>query len=323
MARKSKASRRKWWMVASVLGVSIVGISLLMRPSPSRNEAGDATNTASTAGLQILPQNPLTFHALRVGGELAAASQMAALGGIHDPAPSQTVVWSVDGREVHRGPELAPSNFQRGSLVEARIQTTGPDGTATVKGTAVTRVGNSRPRIQSVTVQRDPDDPRWLQAHVRAIDADDDPLALEYRWTADDQPLSRAQGNRVLSNGLTPGQKVRVEVTASDGDLRSEPLKCAPVELDNHAPELESPASPRMERLDNGDLVAHMALEGRDLDGDQLRMEVVEAPSGFDWDAKTNSLSWAIVSGQETVKVTVKVTDTRGASAQRTFELRR
>ena len=323
MSKFPDAAQKKWWVTAAVIGVTVVGASLVMRPQAKPAANVSSADSSTSSGLVILPQHPLTFHALRLGGELVAASSLGGLSAIGGSEKNETVVWSVDGREVHRGEELDPSHFHRGSLVEARLQTVGPGGSASVISSAQVRVGNARPKIQSVTVQRDEDDPRWLQAHVRTIDADDDPLALQYTWTSNGEPVGRARGNRLLCDDIQPGQQISVEVTASDGELRSEPLRCKPFTIDNHAPTMSSPGTPRMERLDNGDLIAHMLIESQDADGDDLKTELIEAPPGFQWNEGSGQLSWTIASGDEAVDVTLRVTDARGASAQRTIRVRR
>jgi hypothetical protein len=323
MPKKADALQKRWWIVAAVIGVTTIAASQIMKPKGSEAPEGTTMSSSSVNGVHILPAAPLTFHALRIGGDLAQAAQVGGFSGIDAEATPRTIVWSVDGREVHRGPELDPSRFRRGNTVEARVQEVRSDGSAHVNGIATAKIGNARPQIQSVTVQRDRDDPRWLQAHVRTVDADDDPLTLEYRWTSDGQPVRHAQGSRVSTDGLEPGQKIRVEVTVSDGDLRSEPFASTPTELDNRAPQLEIPGTPRMERLENGDLIAHMGVGCSDADGDLVRVEVVEAPTGFHWDATEKCLVWAIESGEEVVDVTLRVTDARGASAERRMKVRR
>jgi hypothetical protein len=310
-------------MVATVVGVTAVAISLAVRPnSPISGEDSSSLQHASTE-LRILPEHPLTYHELRLQGALIQAGSLGAVSSSNVSAPGPTVVWSVNGQEVHRGPKLTPEYFHRGDEIQARVEVPGVGGAAQVQAVASSRIANARPRIQAVAVQRDDQDPRWLKADVQTIDSDDDPLTLEYRWTANGRPLRRAEGNRVLTEDLRPGQKVQVEVTASDGDLRSEPLQSQPVALDNHAPDLAIDGTPRMEHAKNGDLVAHMKVRARDLDGDAVKVVVLDAPDGFRWDDAEHALVWTIADGNQSVDVTLRVSDSRGATAQRTVTVRR
>ncbi len=322
MAKQNPAPPKRWWIVAAVMGITIITAAQLMKPSASPDSIQSVADQSS-AELCIIPKSPLTFHALRVEGALLRAAQPGGFENAVSGAARTNIVWSVDGREVHRGPELNPKFFRKGSVVEARVQEVLPDGSATIQGRAMVHIGDARPQIKSVTVQRDPQDPRWLQAHVQAVDADDDPLTLEYRWSCNGKAVRRTQGSRACTDGIDSGQHMQVEVIAFDGQLRSDPLTSRAVAIDNHPPELMAPQTPRMERLDNGDLVAHMVVRGRDPDGDDTEVALVEAPAGFRWDAVEQALVWTILNGKEVVDVTLRVKDARGASAQRTMSVRR
>lgn len=318
-----KESRRQWFLGAGALGLLALGLGSLMSPAegPEPRAREELLNSSGRSALRITPDPPQTFHALQVTGDAAQAALGNQVQG--SVSGSVEVVWSVNGQERARGHQLDPKFFHRGDRITARVESREVGGATTVHGTAESRVVNTRPQVRSATIQRDRNDPTWLRAHVRVMDADDDPLTLEFKWKADGRELSSPEGDRLLTTGLKTGARVGFEVVASDGALRSDPLAAEPIRLDNQPPRIDSQATPRTERNDSGELVASMPLTVSDPDGDPVEVHLSNAPAGFRWDAIGQAVVWTVVSGEDVVELTVEATDGRGARATRTYSVRR
>lgn len=315
--------KSRWILAFAVLGLAV--LALTQRPGSQTEPASrqELLSSSEDSALRIVPDPPQTYHALRVVGDAVQASMASQLHGESDEVGETRLVWSVGGQVVHEGRELPSHLFHKGDEVVARVESTDDTGQTVVHGTARTTVANSRPQVRSVTLQREPDDPTWVRAHVRATDADEDRLSLEYAWRADGQELERVGGDRASTTGLASGARLTVEVTAYDGEARSDPLASRPVVLDNQPPRFGPRGTPRTERAEDGTLVAHMPVEASDADGHAVEIRLVDAPEGFRWDAASQSVVWTVTSGEETVDLTLEARDTEGAAARRTIRVRR
>lgn len=319
------SSSNRWIVLA--LAIGLMGLALyrwaLPDPVTAPDPRQELLSADGTSELRILPDPPKTYHALRLSGEAVRASVANQLhAGVAD-APRTEVVWEVNGQEVHRGRQLDSQHFRRDDEIRARVESRSAEGEVTVHGTAHTRVVNARPQLRSVTIQRDGQAPNLVRAHVRADDADEDLLHFEYVWKADGRKLSGKRGERVPTDDLDPGASLTVEVVADDGTLRSDPMESRPVTLSNHAPVVATDGTPRTEHDEEGNLIATMPIRVRDADGDAVEVRLVDAPEGFRYDTATRSVVWTVTSGEEVVEIAVEAVDARGATATRTFSVRR
>lgn len=152
-----------------------------------------------------------------------------------------TYTWSVNGSVVASSSTLAPDQFERGD--EVFVTVTPSDGTTdgTPVSSAVATVQNSTPVVHAVTLS--PASPTTLSTVVASVDASDvdgDSLTYTYTWYIDEVEASSATGSSLSSALFERGEDLRVEVTATDGDLTSEARTSATIEVVNSPPSITS-----------------------------------------------------------------------------------
>jgi hypothetical protein len=79
-------------------------------------------------------------------------------------------------------------------------------------------VVNTAPIISDITIDVDHEaQGRQLLAKVDAVDPDNDPIAILYRWRKNGTVLKEGEEKRLEVAGLTAKDSIEVDVTASDG----------------------------------------------------------------------------------------------------------
>ena len=107
-----------------------------------------------------------------------------------------------------------------------------------------------------------------IEARIDVSDADGDPIRLELTWWQDGREVRRGAQTALVPEHLRKGQRVEVEVVATDGSDRSEPAR-AEVTAGNQAPLIQSLyLAPDGEVAPGQDVTA--APQAIDPDGDPL-----------------------------------------------------
>ncbi len=216
---------------------------------------------------------------------------------------------------------LAPSYFSKGDLitVEASVEDSTTGKTRHLN--ASVEVANTPPKITRTTaVMTTSSGTPEVQAIVECTDADGDGLSYSYQWFKNDSPISGATDANVKPSSLMRGDRVVVEVTASDGESHSPPFRSEALEIENHPPQFSSqPVVPKA-----SDAAFRYQATAVDPDSDPLVFELVSAPAGMTMEPQ-GIVVWALPSqsqrqGEHHVKI--KVTDSKGGEAVQDFSLR-
>jgi hypothetical protein len=252
----------------------------------------------------------------------APGSRVRAVVDVDDPdgdAVRLTHTWRYAGKTLRGdGPSVEMPAGARGARLEVRV--TASDGQAeSAPMQASAHKANARPRLMEVIL-----DPAEEVAHgdsiaasARGGDPDGDPVDFEYRWAVNGR-WQRGGERSFSTEGLKRGDRVRVQVVASDGDEKSEPVESAEVLVANAPPQIVS--SPPG-RLAEGEF--RYQLEAEDPDGDRtLRYRLLEGPSGMAVDPVSGVVRWKPSADQVGAhRVDLAVEDPMGAATAQRFEI--
>jgi hypothetical protein len=158
-----------------------------------------------------------------------------------------------------------------------------------------------------------------VQTTVSSTDPDGDRVTYEYRWFKNGTLIAGAAGPSLPASDFARGDKVSAEVVASDGQGKSAPVRADPVGLENHPPQFTSqPYAPGAK-----DDAFHYRAIATDADGDSLRYELVQGPSGMTVDPYGN-VSWTLPpreSRRGDQPVVIRASDPAGGQATQEFTI--
>jgi len=181
------------------------------------------------------------------------------------------------------------------------------------------KVANSPPKITWADIT--PTDSIYkgvnLSVTAQTEDADGDEVKIRYNWYVDNKLVSK---DSILDgNLLVAGKNVKLTLIPFDGDTTGERFDITrPVLVQNLPPNIIGTPAPVIK----GKLVT-CKVNAQDPDGDKISYEIEEGPNGMTIDSLGN-INWNIPEPVKdtTYKVTVKVTDTKGAGKRIEIPLR-
>jgi hypothetical protein len=225
--------------------------------------------------------------------------------------------WWIGGRELDaKGPSIQVGGARRGDAVE--VEVVARDASADSEPeTATAHIGNLPPTLLQVDLA-----PAVIHAGgdviatPRASDPEGDEIEFGYRWWVNGSEVD-VEGATLPAGHFARGDRIEIEVTASDGQADAEPLRSAPIEVANAPPRITSTPGPL-----GADGVLRYAVEAVDPDGDgALRYRLLEGPAGMTVGAYDGRLEWAPGPKAGRHKVAISVEDADGASTVQTFVL--
>jgi hypothetical protein len=232
-----------------------------------------------------------------------------------------TYRWTLNGRPVAEdGESLSGDALSRDDRVEVAVVAS--DGfLESQEAHARVAVQPSAPLINMVSFDPSEDVKPGTEvtALVDASAADDAQLRLDYRWLVNGDE-TRARGRSFDTTELRRGDKLQVEVTASDGDASSEPVLSTALEMANSPPKLAG--IPKAERV--GDAFRYQ-FEAKDPDGDRsLRFSLGEAPAGMTIDPIYGVATWRPTkeqAGRHVIEVAVNDNHGEGSTLRFTVDV--
>jgi hypothetical protein len=183
---------------------------------------------------------------------------------------------------------------------------------------ARSRTGNRPPVLSAVTLDPfgDVRAGEVIDATPHASDPDSDSLKFTYRWLVNGR--KKGDDRSFDSGGLKRGDKLQVQVVASDGSSQSREVLSPVLVLGNSPPLITKLPSAR---FDDGTF--RYTFVAKDPDGDRnLRFFLETGPSGMRMDAISGVLTWTPTATQAGVHpIEVGVKDGPGEGSTFTFEL--
>jgi len=228
--------------------------------------------------------------------------------------------WELAGVELAAdGAEIELRGAAKGEALELRVVAS--DGQAESEpALASASVANRRPVLENVALQPVgsvlPGQP--AVATPLASDPDGDAVEFRYRWTVNQAPLEAEQAASLETAGLVPGDEIRVQVVASDGEAESDAVWSGVLLVGNAAPEIVSTPS----AVAPGEPFRYR-VEARDPEGDRsLRYQLRKGPAGMSLNPILGEVHWQPRPDQVGAHpVEIAVEDSRGARVVQAFEL--
>ena len=222
--------------------------------------------------------------------------------------------------EGAQGSSLEPSQFSKGERISVLVSLADSSGAGPSEWTAQVQVVNTPPKISAVALQMvAPSGVPVLQSTVQSVDPDGDDVTCVYKWFKNDAPLAGEGGSTLGADRLARGDRIAVEVVASDGQENTQPVRSETFTIDNRPPQVTSqPHEPRA-----ADASFRYQVVAVDLDGDPLRYDLVTAPDGMTLDSN-GMVVWplpAVADRHGDQPVSIKVTDPKGGEAVQEFSI--
>lgn len=251
-------------------------------------------------------------------------TQLAAVVDVPSVSPAQCAfAWTCNGEVVAgaTGAVLDPSHFRKGDFVALAVTLPAREGEVARTMHARVRIADAPPVVQSARLMADAETGGAdLQATAEGMDPDGDATTYTYRWYRNGTPIENAADSRLPVGSLGRGDRVAVEVTASDGETNSQPLRSDDFVLDNRAPRFASaPAS-----VPAGENAFRFQAKAVDPDGDTVHYDLSQAPAGMTISAD-GTIDWPLPpkeGRQAEYSVTIRATDSRGGQATQQFTIR-
>jgi len=304
------------WIVAACLAAGCGG---------DEASAPDAAGTAPLAPSTSGENQPPRIERVRLEpAEPEPGDHVRAVVTVRDPEGdrvTQEFRWELAGVPLDAsGAEIELRGAAKGDALEVVV--TASDGSAESEpARAATAVANRRPVLENVALQPVgsvlPGQP--AVATPMASDPDGDSVEFRYRWTVNQAAVElEEEGGTFATAGLAPGDEIRVQVVASDGESESDAVWSGVLLVGNAAPEIVStpsavaPGQPFRYRV-----------EARDPEGDRsLRYQLRKGPEGMSLNPILGEVHWQPRPdqvGQHPVEIAVE--DSRGARVVQAFEL--
>jgi hypothetical protein len=229
-------------------------------------------------------------------------------------------VWSVGDRRIEdETGAIELPRLRKGERVEVAVTARNDAGTSETLFAAA-EIENTPPTVFDLSVQekyRDGDELAGWEANAWARDPDGDDVELVYTWYLNGRP-TEVDTTVFPTDELKRGDRVSVQVVASDGEDESEVAESGVLEVGNSAPEIVS--TPPL--LDEDGLFTY-EVEVVDADGDRgFRYELVEGPQGMRIDAFRGTITWKPDERQAGKhRVAFAVTDRNGGRSTQSFLL--
>lgn len=231
------------------------------------------------------------------------------------------VDWYRNGSVEQSGRQtrLDTAGFKPGDRVWAELWVS--DGEEEVTHTTHTlTIENQAPQVLAVRVVPErATGADVLMVEARAIDRDDDPYELRYRWYINGQRVAGATGASLEPGRARRGDAVQAEVSASGAAGEGAWVRSPAVDIRNSPPLITSRPS---EGTVAGGRYSYQ-LKAEDPDGDRpLRYELVAGPTGLKVDLVSGVVSWQVPDGEGgSFPVRVSVSDPQGAVTEQDYTL--
>jgi hypothetical protein len=232
--------------------------------------------------------------------------------------PEFVYTWMRNGAVIHGHSEstLGPEHFTKGDEISVEIAPLDPMYVRRPFRTGKVKIRNSPPKMLEASLALSSVEAPSIVINSKYQDADNDRIDFSYRWYKNGEMMEDQASPTLDPAAARRGDVISVDVTASDGENTSPPLRTGSIEIQNHAPRITSspPTSSSKDRFIYQVLC-------NDPDGDDLSYELLSAPEGMSIDTE-GKIEWLIPRGEErreSYEVGVRVKDEFGGEMIQKF----
>ena len=158
-----------------------------------------------------------------------------------------------------------------------------------------------------------------VHAAVQSSDVDGDTISYGYQWLKDGVPIPGETGESLDGAMVSRGNRIQLQVTPFDGEVRGDARLSEPVTVKNAPPRITSQPTTSLDRDDT--YVYQVAAE--DSDGDPIIYSLSSAPEGMTIDPESGLIRWKVTrkdKGIHPIEITVANDD--GAKTMQRYDLR-
>lgn len=230
--------------------------------------------------------------------------------------------WTRNGSTIigAESSALDPVHVSKGSVIAVQVVVDDPAGGQPRTLVTQVQVVNTPPKVSRVSlVVAVATGNAEVRASVEGSDPDQDPLSYGYHWFKNDVAMEGASQPALPLSSLTRGDRVAVEVVASDGESSAPAVRSDVLEVENGPPLFSSqPTAPKA--TDDSFRYRPVAV---DPDGDKVVFELLQGPIGMMM-SSDGTISWSLPpkdqrSGQHRVRI--KASDAKGGATVHEFAI--
>jgi hypothetical protein len=230
--------------------------------------------------------------------------------------------WRKNDQIIDGATEAALPNtfFKKGDVVTVTVTA----GNGRQAGVAMTShpstITDSAPVVMAVALTPAPlHQQMTVHAAVQSSDVDGDTISYGYQWLKDGVPIPGETGESLDGAMVSRGNRIQVQVTPFDGEVRGDARLSEPVTVKNAPPRITSQPTTSLDRDDT--YVYQVAAE--DSDGDPIIYSLTSAPEGMTIDPESGLIRWKVTrkdKGIHPIEITVANDD--GAKTMQRYDLR-
>jgi hypothetical protein len=290
--------------------VTALSAALILTGCGGAKPSGDARPAAASNGVRLSPDP--AYAASQI--EVVFDDQWL------DPAKCR-YRWTRNGSTI-LGAEtstLDAVHVSKGSVIGVEVTVDDPSGTSKTLGAEV-QVVNTPPKVHRVSlVVAAATGKAEVRASVEGMDPDQDEVSYGYHWFKNDVALEGASQPALPMASLTRGDRVTVEVVASDGQSTAPAVRSDVLEIENGPPSFTSQptaAKPSDDAFRYRPVAA-------DPDGDAVTYKLLEGPIGMMM-SSDGSVSWSLPAKEQRSgkhRVRIQASDAKGGVTVHEFTI--
>jgi hypothetical protein len=230
-----------------------------------------------------------------------------------------TITWFLNERVIGHGLEAYLADAQKDDIIHAEITPMDRDLTGETVRTSRVTIANSVPRITGahITPEAIVASTGELTVVGEGIDPDGDSLSYFCSWSLNDttQITDSSTTLQLADLQIRKGSVLRAILYASDNDTVSQPYTLE-ISVVNATPIL----NPGLDSIPYRPDSIHYQIPIVDPDGDHLRFELIEAPTGIEIN-EIQGIVYGTAADSAAFEIMVRATDTEGAYLDAKFTL--
>ncbi|MFQ5656837.1 MAG: putative Ig domain-containing protein [Candidatus Methylomirabilales bacterium] len=255
---ESSSPWNRLWLALGMITLALLLAQCSSSVDPHEREGGQAGNPADSRAARLSAVRPASAPAkvpTVVEGHIVpirptATSTLSLDIRAVDPLREAVTFryrWILDGQPMFGGirAQLPPGEFVRGQTVSVEVTPIAGGRSGPVWTAPPVEIVNAVPGVQRLEIQPSPVSRREaVRAVVEVVDPDGDKVKVSYQWLRNGTPIAGATEATLAPSYYRQRDLLSVEVTATDGQDATPPLRSHQVDVLPAAPKFVSRVAP-------------------------------------------------------------------------------